>query len=199
MDAYDQFILQLANSIGQDYERVNNTPVDEFLKHVAGDQPVTPETNVPDFNAVGRDRRNFHMMADQAEAWRTFMDQRRDELHALENNSGGDSDGRSTSVGRTSTLSALSSGDTTIQVFHTVGFNQGDMVIIDEGTAQEEEVLVVDIGSLIVCPLQHAHPIGASVRRRPRRSGDPVSCPGSTTTAYTTTTPGYTTTTPGGG
>lgn len=201
MDAYDRFVLQLANSIRQDHERANNTPVDEFLKHVAGDQPSSPETNVPDYNTVGRDRRNFHMMADQAEAWRNFMDNRREELLTLENNSGGeagvDTDDRES--GFTSTMSPVSPGDTTIAVFHTIGFAEGDIAIIDEGTAQEEHTLITGIGSLIVCPLQFAHPAGASVRRRDHQPGDPTTCPGSTTPSTTTTTTSsgtYTTTTP---
>ena len=62
---------------------------------------------------------------------------------------------------------AVGSGTNLLQVDDVSGLSLGDTVIIDEGTAQEEEAVIAGFGSLILSsPLSQPHNIGATVRKK---------------------------------
>ena len=62
---------------------------------------------------------------------------------------------------------AVGSGTNLLQVNDVSGLSLGDTIIIDEGTAQEEEAVIAGFGSLVLSsPLNQPHNIGATIRKK---------------------------------
>jgi len=90
------------------------------------------------------------------------------------------------------TSGSIDVGDTTIDVEDQSLFQVGDIIVIDEGGANEEENEVIGFGSLkLKDPITNAHPIGTAVKvvkTTPSVTTTPTATPSVTTTATVTPT-----------